>query len=242
MSKRLLITLNMYFNQVYIEQKIKQSIWWQKAAVTVDSHFSNDNNVMLTHHLEAVYDNIHQLFHQPLTPFLQALFALLPPLELEPTTVEQELKIVALLHDIGKIEEDKSLVVPHPLTGKPAHKRHGLVSLMAAMQIIEGDLDHIPAIKNRIFRVIELHDMSYGLYREYESMGEVPETDRWQYISNKIFPQQGVGLMYLLLFKLADIHGHGNVSDVIWFYENARDHYFNKLNIALPIPSEQDIR
>ncbi len=232
----------MYFNLAHIEQKIKQSQWWQKASVTVDSHFSNTNHVMLTHHLEAVYENVDSLFHQPQTTFLETLFALFPQLHLDSRIVEQELKIVSLLHDIGKTEEDKSLVIPHPLTGKPAHKRHGLVSLIAAMEIMDNDLAHIPPIKNRLYRLVELHDMSYGLYRQYESIGDIPQTDHWQYISNKIFPQPGVGLMYLLVFKLADIHGHANIGDVIWFYENAKHKYFNQLGIDLPVPTEQDIR
>lgn len=232
----------MQFNLAHIEQKIKQSQWWQKASVTVDSHFSNTNHVMLTHHLEAVYEHIDSLFRQPQTDFVKTLFALFPQLHLDITIVEQELKIVSLLHDIGKTEEDKSLVIPHPLTGKPAHKRHGLVSLIAAIDIFDTDLAHIPAIKNRLYRLVELHDMSYGLYRQYETVGHIPQTDHWHYISNKIFPQPGVGLMYLLVFKLADIHGHANIGDVIWFYENAKHNYFNQLGIDLPIPTEQDIR
>jgi len=47
--------------------------------------------------------------------------------------------------------------------------------------------------------------------------------------------------MYLLLFKLADIHGHHNVHDVIWFYETVQWQYFQPLGLALPIPTEKDI-
>ncbi len=232
----------MQLHSNHIEQKIKQSHWWQKAAVTVDSHFSNTSNVMLTHHLEAVHANVISLFRGYQTPFIQSLFALLPKFDLSLEMAEQELKIIALLHDIGKTEEDKSLVIPHPLTGKPAHKRHGLVSLMAAMEIIENDFSHVPTIKNRIYRSVELHDMSYGLYRQYETLGDIPQTEHWQYISNKIYPKPGVGLLYLLIFKLADIHGHANIGDVIWFFENAKTNYFDKLAIELPLPTEKDIR
>ena len=48
--------------------------------------------------------------------------------------------------------------------------------------------------------------------------------------------------MYLLIFKLADIHGHANLGDVVWFYNIAQEHYYSKLNIQLPIPTEKDIR
>jgi hypothetical protein len=146
------------------------------------------------------------------------------------------------LHDIGKTEEDKTLVIPHPLTGKPAHKRHGLVSLIAAMEILETDLAFLHLSRNHIYRTIELHDMSYGLFREHQNTRIVPPYSRWTSINNKIHTQPAAGLLYLLIFKLADIHGHANISDVLWFYNTAKESYFNKLQIDLPIPVESDIR
>jgi len=232
----------MHINIKDITLKIKASNWWEKAAVTVDSHFTNTDQVMLTHHLEAVHDNVEALFQPTQTRFVQELLDLLQHFQLDKKQVEPELKIVALLHDIGKTEEDKSLIIPHPLTGKPAHKRHGLVSLMAAMEILGDDFKDDIATKNRLFRTIELHDMSYGLFRQYETMGDLPQQDRWHYISNKIYPAPGVGLLYLLVFKLADIHGHANIGDVIWFFTQVKTNYFNHLGIDLPIPSESDIR
>ena len=110
------------FNLQSIENKIKQSRWWQKAAVTVDSHHCNTSGIMLTHHLQQVYDNIDAIFCQPEIGFYGRLFNLLRQLSIDKTALEKELKIVALLHDIGKTEEDKSIIISHPLTGKPAHK------------------------------------------------------------------------------------------------------------------------
>lgn len=225
-----------------LENKIKASSWWQKAAATTDSHYSNESGVMLTHHLLAVHENVMAIFRKTDSNFYNDLFSLLQQSQLDKAEVEEELKIIALLHDIGKIGEDKTLVIPHPLTGKPAHKRHGLVSLMATMEILAGDLAGTPAKRNRIYRTVELHDISYGLFREYKTIRIIPAYERWAYINNKIHPVPATGLLYLLIFKLADIHGHANIADVLWFYNTVNENYFRNLNVQLPIPGEQDIR
>jgi hypothetical protein len=229
-------------NPQHIETKILQSDWWAKAAITVDSHYSNNSGIMLTHHLLAVHDNIETIFNRQPGGFYGKMFNLLTRLHLNWKEVKEELKIVALLHDIGKPLEDKSLVIAHPLTGKPAHKRHGLVGLVAAMEIIGPDLKDVPDRRNRIYRTIELHDMSYGLFREFIATGDIPPKERWNNINNKIHTLTGGGLLYLLFFKLADIHGHANIGDVTWFYNTVKEHYFDHHQIELPIPVEADIR
>lgn len=230
------------FDAILLETKIKSSNWWKMAMKTVDSHHTNENGVMLSHHLEAVYENIEVIFSIKENDFYQALFALLYNLNLNKETVKDHLKIVALLHDIGKIAEDKSMVIPHPLTGKPAHKRHGLVGLMAAREIIGNDLNQSEQDKLIIYRTVELHDISFGLFRQYHTTGDIPKSDQLAYIAQKIHPIPGAGILYLLLFKLADIHGHKNIEDVIWFYKIAAANYFKEFNIELPIPTESDIR
>lgn len=230
------------FNTKHLETKIRKSHWWESAANTVDNHHSNSSGVMITHHLLAVYENVDTIFKQQDTGFYGKMFSLLLQLQLDKDEVRDELKIVALLHDIGKPKENRSLVIPHPLTGKNAHKRHGVAGLMAAMEIIGDDLAHLPEKRNRIYRTVELHDISYGLFREYKATGDVPDNERWDYINNKINPFTGAGLLYLLLFKLADIHGHANIGDVTWFYRTVKENYFDLIDLDLPIPSEADIR
>ncbi len=233
----------MYFkDHEAIEEKIRQSAWWQLAAVTPDRHESNQSGVMLTHHLLAVYDNVVAIFEQQPTGFYGGLFNLLQQLQLNKDEIRDELKIVALLHDIGKTAEDKSMVIPHPLTGKPAHKRHGLVGLVAAMEIISNELDSTPDKQNRIYRTVELHDISYGLFREFRAANIIPAFERWHYINHKIHSEPAAGLLYLLIFKLADIHGHANIADVLWFYHTVKENYFDRLGIKLPVPGEADIR
>jgi hypothetical protein len=113
---------------------------------------------------------------------------------------------------------------------------------MAAMEIIGVELAQFPEKRNRIYRTVELHDMSYGLFREYLATGAAPAEEKWNYINNKICSITGAGLLYLLLFKLADIHGHANIADVTWFYENVKEQYFDFLGFDLPVPAESDIR
>lgn len=241
--KLITVVMNVaYFNPQLLETSIKRSHWWETAANTIDSHHSNTSGIMLTHHLEAVYNNVEEIFNQPQTGFYGALFSLLQQLQLNKQQVQHELKIIALLHDIGKIAEDKSQVIPHPLTGKPAHLRHGIVGLMAAMEIIGTELIPFPQQQMCIYRTVELHDISYGLFREYTINGSIPQKERLQYISNKIHAQAGAGLLYLLIFKLADIHGHADIGDVIWFYNVVKENYFTALKIDLPVPQEKDIR
>ena len=230
------------FNSQLLETKIRRSLWWVKAFNTIDNHCSNSSGIMLTHHLEAVCHNIENIFRQPATGFYGEMFALLQQLQLDKNQVEKELRIVSLLHDIGKPEEDKSQIIPHPLTGKPAHMRHGVVSMMAAMEIIGADMIPFPRQQNNIYRTIELHDISYGLFREFKASGTIPQTEHLRRISNKINLKPSAGLVYLLIFKLADIHGHENIADVIWFFKVVKENYFTQLKIELPIPEEKDIR
>ena len=226
----------------FLEEIIKESTWWKTATTTPDSHYSNVSGVMLSHHLLAVHQNVEHIFSQRNNEFYVNMFSLLPGLNIHIDDVRDELLLVALLHDIGKPGEDKSIVIPHPLTGKPAHKRHGIVALMAAMEIIGPLMEGEPERRNRIYRTVELHDISYGLFREYLDTGLSPNTEKWIYIDNKIHSITGAGIFYLLLFKLADVHGHANIKDVTWFYQSVKKYFFKEKNIELLIPTEADIR
>ncbi len=241
-SKQLTNRSGIMFNYEVLERQIRQSGWWEKACRMPDRHENSRSGVMLHEHLEAVEQNVQSVFRQPPVGFYGRLFALIHELELDPAQLEKELRIVALLHDVGKTEEDKTLVIPHPLTGKPAHKRHGLVGLMAAMEILGDALSGQPECRDRIYRTVELHDISYGLFREYRAARVVPGFERWAYINDKIHTRAAAGLLYLLLFKLADTHGHADVHDVSWFFSNARQHYFEPLGLQLPLPEPDDIR
>ncbi len=232
-----------YFNREHlIRTRIVQSDWWDRASRFVDSHYSNTSGVMLVDHLEAVYQNVDSIFSAPPNAFLIDLFKFISTLGLDVTQLHLLLKIVALLHDIGKTEDDKSVMIPHPLFGYSTVKRHSVVSVYAAMEILEEEELLSAEERALLFSVIEEHDVSFGLFKEYKMCGWLPSFERWKILNDKISTQPGVGLLYLLIFKLADIHGHANIEDVTWFYHNVNQTYFSRYGFLLPLPAESDIR
>jgi hypothetical protein len=223
-------------------QKIRRSVWWRRASTCVDPHYSNTSGVMLVDHLTAVTDNVERIFTARHLSFLCRLFLVVEEMGLSKEKIREELKIAALLHDIGKTEDDKSITMPHPLDGHLTIKRHSVVGVFAAKEILQHCDLLSDEQKATIYSVIEEHDVPYGLFREYKQQRKRPTFERWQELNEKVSNQPGVGLVYLLLFKLADVHGHCNIEDVIWFFESASQTYFRALGLQLPIPRESDIR
>lgn len=223
-------------------QKIRRSVWWRRASTCIDPHYSNTSGVMLVDHLSAVTGNVERIFTARHLSFLCRLFLVVEAMGLSKEKMRRELKIAAMLHDIGKTEDDKSVTMPHPLDGHLTIKRHSVVGLFAARDIFH----HCDLLsedeKALIYSVIEEHDVPYGLFREYKQQRLRPTFERWQQLDEKISSQPGVGLMYLLLFKLADVHGHCNIEDVIWFFDAVSQTYFRPLGYTLPVPRESDIR
>ena len=102
-----------------VEEIIKQSRWWGLARDMPDRHYPPDAGVSLADHLERVLENLCFLdgtghddgyFGQ----FVQTL----PAMGLDPGVIAETLTPVALLHDIGKTQDDKSAEIAHPITGR----------------------------------------------------------------------------------------------------------------------------
>jgi hypothetical protein len=223
-------------------EKIRQSGWWTKAEAYKDRHYDPESGIMLTGHLNSVLNSIETIFSQTQSPFYKELFSLFDQVQLDKMTVRRDLQIVALLHDIGKTEDDKTQKIEHPLKKELVPKRHPVVGVQAAMEILGSDDTLSYTERTRIYYLIDEHDTPYGLYRQFEKTGITPDFKSWKRLNNKIDERDSIGLLYLLLFKLADIDGHEHVDDVIWFFKAAKEKYFDQIGLPLPIPSESDVR
>jgi hypothetical protein len=224
-----------------LSERIRQSSWWMKAAAYHDRHYEVSDGVMLTDHLNAVAHCVEKIFESN-SPFHTSLLALLGRFGLDRQQVKHELELVALLHDIGKTEDDKKLQVEHPFKKVLVPKRHPIVGMLAAIELLNDDPSLSETAKMRIYHLVEEHDSPYALYRQFETTGVIPKYKSWKKLNDKVDERDGVGLLYLLVFKLADIDGHEKVEDVIWFFKKAKGNYYKELNMELPIPEESDIR
>jgi len=205
-----------------------------------DRHYEESAGVSLADHLEAVHANLRRL----LSPDgLDAYFDELRQALLFggfdlPTTTEL-LGLVALLHDLGKVRDDKDKEGEHPLTGKSVKLRHPVVSLIAALEL----LPEAQAGRNTILALVEEHDTPYSWYLQFRRSGQVPKRKSWARLDRRIDPREdGTGIVILSVFKLADIDGHECVGDVLWFIEQANTTYLREKGRWVPVPSQNDIR
>lgn len=227
---------------ITLSDKIRQTNWWAKAINCKDRHHDEESGIMLSDHLNAVACLIDKIFSNTKSLFISDLLSLLKIFQLDKQKMQQELHIVALLHDIGKTADDKTTLIEHPLTGKKVAKRHPVVGVRAAIDILGPETILSDIDKIRIYHLIDEHDNSYSLYRQFRKTGIEPKFKSWENLNNKIDNRKGVGIFYLLIFKLADVDGHESVEDVIWFFETVKSNYFGPLGISLPMPNENDIR
>ncbi|MDP6418432.1 MAG: hypothetical protein QGG80_03070, partial [Candidatus Krumholzibacteria bacterium] len=192
------------------EDKVKSSNWWMEASDMLDRHFDPSEGVTLADHLESVYRNLdflgptysgHEYFSQ-LNTALEALGQ-------NPVQLSTLLGPVALLHDIGKVREDKSSESPHPLTGKPVKLRHPVVGLIAGLEVLPAD----HADRDMVLALIEEHDTPFSWYMNFQKSGQTPKPKSWAKLDRKINPSaDGTGIVALAVFKLADIDGHEDVN------------------------------
>ena len=222
-----------------VEKAIRDSDWWRRASEMADRHCPPETDMTLADHLTAVHDNLRWLAVP--TEGEQYRSRLLQSLRgegFDPADLLDMLTPVALLHDIGKCDEDKEQEVKHPLTGKNVPRRHPVVGVIAAMQILPQDLLR----REMVLALISEHDTPYSWYVQYKRSGAAPSAKAWARLDRKIDSREdGTGILMLTLFKLADIDGHQDVEDACWFVEMANYAYLHGKGNWLPVPTAQDI-
>lgn len=219
---------------------IKSSTWWREAEVMPDRHSDPSEGVTLADHLEAVERNLSFLDSSQIrSADFPTLRRALDAFEFDVAAALEILRPVALLHDIGKVKEDKSSTGEHPLTGKSVTLRHPVVGVIAAVEIIPENAPH----REAVLALIEEHDTPYAWYRQFQSTGQIPGRKAWGKLDRKIDPRgNGDGLILLALFKLADIDGHNEVEDVLWYFAQANRNLLDNLEKSLPVPDEMEVR
>lgn len=222
------------------EAVVRQSKWWRLAAATPDRHGDASSGVSLADHLDAVLENLRRLLISELAgDFVLQVQQRLDAIGIDRQRAFQTLMPVALLHDLGKLTEDKLTTIPHPLSGKPAPKRHPVASVLVAMELLP------PSMENRecMLALIDEHATPFSWYAQFRHGGRAPGPAAWARLDHKIDPRgDGSGLLLLALFKMADIAGHENLDDVSWFVGRANEGYLASRGKELPVPDVRLLR
>ncbi len=223
-----------------IETTIKSSDWWRQAQAMQDRHYHSLPGVMLADHLEQTMRNLTSILSiNNSLPFVVQLQSAMISAGLTLKWALQILAPVALLHDIGKTKEEKRVEGKHFLTGKIVKMRHAGIGVIAAQEILPSMFDG----REVILALIEEHDTPYLWFIQHQKNGQIPSAKSWARLDRKIDSRaDGTGLILLCLFKLADIDGHENVDDVLWFIEQANGNYLRGKGKWLSVPDQEAIR
>jgi len=223
-----------------IEAAIRESKWWDLATRTLDRHFTPSAGVYLADHLFAVWENVRRVL-SPNTKgeYFRCLHVAVQRAGMDLNDVGEILRPVALLHDIGKPLDDRMADFRHPLTGELVKKRHAFVSLQAALELLPPEIEH----RATMLALIEEHDRPFYWFRRYHRSGQMPESEEWARLDRKVEPAgDGTGLVLMCLFRLADVHGHFDLSDVPWFIAHANHAYLDAAAKHLPVPETNMVR
>lgn len=164
---------------------IRSSTWWETASRTPDRHYAPSEAVSLADHLSAVHRNVEAILRvPPQGGYVEVLHAALTAFELDIGLLRNILVPVALLHDIGKPIEDKTAEIPHPLTGKSVKKRHPIVGVTAAQEIVPEDWPN----RHEIIALVEEHDTPYAWYVQNQRRSQTPKPRAWAKLDRNIQP------------------------------------------------------
>lgn len=157
---------------------------------------------------------------------------------LAPNALASTLETVALLHDIGKPRENKDRTTIHPLTGKTVPRRHPVVGAVAALELVPESDDS----RGLIASLVAKHSTGWSWYRNWTKSGQQPSDKAWNRLDQSIeHSRDGVGLLLLALFKMADIDGHDDLSDVVWFVQRANRGALSRWKMTLPLPTVETL-
>lgn len=218
------------------EQAIRKSIWWRDAKKMPDRHYPESSGITLADHLERVQENVRLILSSDgLDGYFEDLRKALINMGLDPLEMFDVLRPVALLYDIGKTREQKDTEGEHPLTRKSVKMRHPVVSLLAAIDILTVD----QKCRKTIFALVEEHDTPFSWYMQFKKSGVIPKRKSWARLDRKIDSREdGTGLILLSVFKIADIDGHADVSDVSWFIDQLNMNFLRENGKYLPVPDQ----
>lgn len=223
-----------------IEKIIKESKWWKTAQSYPDRHFPVDANTSLAAHILAVYNGIDKLFDlNSNEKFIQEINAFFIEYNLNRAKIIEVLKITILLHDIGKPYDDKWHIVDSEIVHKVKKVKHEYLGEKIALLLLPDQYEY----KKLISKLVRKHDKPYRWYKKSQYLNFIPNYNDWRKLDCSIIDNNsGLGIIYLILIKLIDTHGHFHLNDVFWFIQNANNTYLSTLKIKFPIPNEKDLR
>ncbi len=220
-----------------LEKTIRASSWWAAAERTADRHHPSGAGVTVADHLVAVHGMVELLMDSAaiVDPYVAELRCRLGSMGV-PATAAADLKLVALLHDIGKPRENKNETAVHPLTGKQVARRHPMVGAGAALELIPETHDR----RSLVAALVSKHGTGWSWYRQWRSTGQIPSSKAWKRLDRGLSAGGvGLGVVHLVLFKLADVDGHADLQDVLWFVHQANAALLDDLDLSLPVPTSE---
>lgn len=199
---------------------------------------------MLTDHLSAVLSNTEKIFsHEPVNRFYEEMYLFMLDSGLNIERSRYILQVVSLLHDIAKPIDNKSEMIEHPFRKTMVSKRHQVLGVITALELLADQDDLSDEEKRLICQLIDEHDTPYSWYRQFERNKVIPEFKSWKKLDEKMMAGEDYhGIIMLALFKMADIHGHESVNDVTWFADNLNKKYLSQSGKYIPVPDPEHIR
>ncbi len=119
---------------------------------------------------------------------------------------------------------------------KRVARRHPVVGAGAALELIPETHSR----RSLIAALVSKHGTGWSWYRQWASSGQIPSAKAWRRLDRSVSAgEEGLGVVHLVLFKLADVDGHADLSDVPWFVRQANQGLLDELGRSLPVPAPE---